>query len=107
MKHELCKLADIPPEGQSLLVSFFGREVHVYRAGGRIRAVANTCLHFGGPLECKGGEFVCGWHGARFDAATGERRGGPAPASSRLLALSTVEEGGALFYIWEEKAKAA
>lgn len=108
MKHELCKLADIPPEGESLLVPFFGREVHVYRAGERIRAAANTCLHFGGPLECKGGEFVCSWHGARFAMASGERQAGPAPAGSRLLFLSTVIEDGALFYVWEERgAKAA
>ena len=62
MKHEICKLADIPAEG-SIVVPFFGREAHVYRTGGRARAVANTCLHFGDPLDCKEGKFVCPWQG--------------------------------------------
>ena len=50
MKLELCKITDAPPEG-TRIVPFFGRDVHVYRAGERIRAAANVCLHFGGPLE--------------------------------------------------------
>ena len=101
MKHELCKLTDIPADG-SIIVPFFGREVHVYRTGGRARAVSNTCLHFGGPLECKEGKLVCPWHGAAFDMATGERLKGPAPASSRLMILPTREEDGALHYVWGE-----
>ena len=100
MKHELCKLADIPAEG-SIVVPFFGREAHVYRAGGPATAVANTCLHFGGPLECKAGKLVCPWHGATYDMATRACEAGPAPRSSRLMALSTREEDGALFYVWE------
>ncbi|TIU36216.1 MAG: Rieske (2Fe-2S) protein, partial [Mesorhizobium sp.] len=30
MKHEICKIADIPQAG-SLIAPFFGREVHVWR----------------------------------------------------------------------------
>ncbi|HXX52135.1 MAG TPA: Rieske 2Fe-2S domain-containing protein [Xanthobacteraceae bacterium] len=71
MKHELCKVVDVP-ETRSRM-----RELHVYRAGDRIRAVANVCMHFGGPLECKDGEFVCPWHNAAFDMATGARIAGP------------------------------
>lgn len=99
MKHELIKLADIPEEG-SVIVPFFGRDLHVYRSGDGYRAAANTCLHFGGPLECKGGELVCPWHGARFDMATGDRLSGPAPKDARLMFLSTVVENGALHYVW-------
>ncbi|MBZ9819303.1 Rieske (2Fe-2S) protein [Mesorhizobium sp. CA4] len=58
MKHEICKIADIPQTG-SLIAPFFGREVHVWRSGERIRAAANICLHFGGPLDCKDGSLVC------------------------------------------------
>ncbi|CAG1014496.1 MAG: Rieske (2Fe-2S) protein [Rhizobiaceae bacterium] len=101
MKHEICKIADIPETG-SLIAPFFGREVHVFRSGGRIRAVANTCMHFGGPLDCKEGKFVCQWHGASFAMANGERLDGPAPASSRLMFLSTRVEGDALNYVWGE-----
>jgi nitrite reductase/ring-hydroxylating ferredoxin subunit len=101
MKHELCKIADVPDSG-SRIVPFFGREVHVYRTGERLRAAANVCLHFGGPLECKDGKLVCAWHNAAFDMATGGRLEGPALAGSRLMFLSTRVEGEALFYVWGE-----
>ena len=101
MKHELIKLADIPDTGSSV-VPFFGREVHVFRAGEKIRAAANSCLHFGGPLECRDGKLVCAWHGASFDMESGERLAGPAPHNSRLMFLTTRVEGDALFYVWGE-----
>ncbi len=101
MRHEICKIADIPPTG-SLITPFFCREVHVWRSGERIRAAANTCLHFGGPLDCKDGAFVCQWHGARFDMESGDRLEGPAPKGSRLMFLSTRVEDGVLNYVWGE-----
>jgi nitrite reductase/ring-hydroxylating ferredoxin subunit len=101
MKHELCKLDEIPAQG-TRIVPFFGREVHVYRVGGRPRAAANICLHFGGPLECKDGKMVCPWHGASYDLGTGEREGGPAPKGARLMFLSTRVEGDCLYYVWGE-----
>jgi nitrite reductase/ring-hydroxylating ferredoxin subunit len=101
MQHELCKIAEAPAGG-SRIVPFFGREVHVYRAGDRIRAVANVCLHFGGPLECKDNKFVCSWHAAAFDMTTGECLAGPAPKSSKLMFLSTRVVGDALYYVWGE-----
>jgi len=101
MRHEICKIADIPPTG-SLIAPFFGLEVHVWRSGERIRAAANTCLHFGGPLDCKDGAFVCQWHGARFDMESGDRLEGPAPKGSRLMFLSTRVEDGVLNYVWGE-----
>jgi len=101
MRHELCKIADVPANG-SCVVPFFGREVHVYRVGDSMRAVANVCLHFGGPLECEDGQFVCPWHGASFDKTTGARLGGPAPKGAKLLFLSTRIDNDALFYVWGE-----
>lgn len=101
MKHALCSLDVVPGTG-SIVVPFFGREVHVFRSGGRVRAAANVCLHFGGPLECKDGQLVCPWHGASFDMETGVRVDGPAPANSRLMFLSTREEEGSLYYVWGE-----
>jgi nitrite reductase/ring-hydroxylating ferredoxin subunit len=101
MKHEICKLADVSTEG-SIVLPFFGREVHVYRAEGGVRAIANSCLHIGGPPDCKEGKFVCPWHGATYDMATGACEAGPAPKRSRLMFLSTREEDGELFYVWGE-----
>lgn len=101
MKHRLIEIAAIPGTG-SVIVPFFGREVHLYRAGGGFKAAANVCLHFGGPLECKGKEFVCPWHGARYDMESGARLGGPAPKDARLMFLSTRVEDGGLYYVWGE-----
>ncbi len=101
MRHEICKLADIPATG-TMVAPFFGREVHVWRSDGRIRVAPNVCLHFGRPLECKDGKLVCSWHGAAFDMESGERREGLAPKSSRLMFLSTIVEDGAVNYIWGE-----
>jgi nitrite reductase/ring-hydroxylating ferredoxin subunit len=72
MKVPLCSVADIPDEGATT-VDFFGRSVLVYKVEGRPRAIANVCLHLGGPLECDGGKFVCPWHGAEY-ARADERR---------------------------------
>ena len=102
MKVELCKIEEIP-ETESKVVPFFGREVHVYRVEGKPRAVANTCMHFGGPLECHNGHFVCAWHGAEFAMQDGHRLKGPAAPNSRLMFLSTVVENGALYYVWGER----
>jgi nitrite reductase/ring-hydroxylating ferredoxin subunit len=101
MKHEICKVADIPQTG-SLIAPFFGREVHVWRSGERIRAAANVCLHFGGPLDCKDGSQHCQRHAPKFDMESGERFEGPAPKGSRLMFLSTRVEDGALNYVWGE-----
>ncbi|RMF76208.1 MAG: Rieske (2Fe-2S) protein [Chloroflexi bacterium] len=101
MKYELCKISEIPSEGTKL-VDFFGREVHVYKTNGRPRAVANTCMHFGGPLDYQDGKFVCQWHNAEFGCEHGERLAGPAPSSAKLMFLSTRVEDDALFYVWGE-----
>ncbi len=100
MKHPICSISEIPETGTKV-VPFFGREVHVFRENGATRAVANTCLHLGGPLEFKEGKFVCPWHGAEF-ATGGACLKGPAPQNSRLMFLPTRVEDGQLLYIWGE-----
>lgn len=101
MKQPLCNINEIPEEG-SIIVPFFGREVHVYKVNGTPRAVANVCMHFGGPLECKDGKFVCAWHGAEFAMEDGQRLKAPAPSTSRLMFLSTTIDGEILNYVWGE-----
>jgi nitrite reductase/ring-hydroxylating ferredoxin subunit len=101
MKALLAPLDDIPETG-TRRIDFFGRDVHLFRDAGRARAVLDYCLHLGGPLERRGERFVCGWHGAQFDARTGCRCEGPAPTEARLMFVPTREEDGALYYVYGE-----
>jgi nitrite reductase/ring-hydroxylating ferredoxin subunit len=101
MKQALCPIAEVPAEGTKT-VDFFGRQVLVYRSAGEVKAALSICTHLGGPLELRDGELVCGWHGARFDAAGGACRRGPAAPESRALLLPTRVENGNLNYVWGE-----
>lgn len=70
---EAGALHRVEVEGEAVLVT---RSV-----GGEICAIANTCSHFGGPLdegERDGDIVICPWHGSRFDVCSGKVRGGPA-----------------------------
>jgi nitrite reductase/ring-hydroxylating ferredoxin subunit len=101
MRHRLCSENDVPETG-SIVVSFFGREVHVYRSDGRVRVAANVCMHFGGPLECRDGALVCPWHGASYDMASGKATAGPARKDAQLMFLSSRVENGDVNYVWGE-----
>ena len=101
MIHTLCKVDEIPDEG-TRLVDFFGRTAHVYKANGKPVAVANTCMHFGGPLECKDDKFVCPWHGAEYAMDDGHRLTAPAPKGAKLLFISTRIDGDDFNYVWGE-----
>ena len=101
MKYPLCKVEDIPEEGTKL-VEFFGREVHVYKVNDQPKAVANICMHFGGPLEYKDCKFVCPWHNAEYAPEDGRRLKAPAPSDAHLMFLSTRVEEGVLNYVWGE-----
>jgi nitrite reductase/ring-hydroxylating ferredoxin subunit len=101
MKVPLCPVAEIPDEGAKA-VDFFGRSVLVYKLEGRPRAIANVCLHLGGPLQCEGEKFVCAWHGAEFSRTDGHRLKGPARPDARLMVLPTRVEDGVLTYIYGE-----
>ena len=101
MEHPLVAVEDIPENG-AITVDFFGREVLVYLVDGAPRATANVCTHLGGPLEACGREFVCAWHGATFELATGARRSGPARADTTLMHLPTKIVDGELRYVWTD-----
>lgn len=101
MKAPLCPVIEIPEDGVKE-IDFFGRPVFVYKVDGRPRAVANVCLHLGGPLECKGDTFVCQWHGAEYAYADGRRLAGPVRQDARLMTLPTRIEDGVLTYVYGE-----
>ncbi len=101
MEQPLIAVDDIPDEG-AVTVDFFGREVLVYNVDGLPRATANVCTHLGGPLQRCDGGFVCAWHGATFDGASGARLSGPAAPGSRLMTLPTRVVDGVLTYVWPD-----
>lgn len=101
----LTAIDEVPATG-SKLVDFFGRTLHLVRdERGRPAIFMNVCPHFGGTLACVDGEFRCEWHGATFDARTGDRTGGLAPSESRLIRMPCVERDGMLYYAfeWDER----
>jgi nitrite reductase/ring-hydroxylating ferredoxin subunit len=101
MKFPLIPVAEIPAEGAKE-VDFFGRSVLVYLVEGQPRAVANVCLHLGGPLQCQGDKFVCAWHGAEYAFADGHRLAGPVRPDAKLMRLPTRIEDGVLTYVYGE-----
>lgn len=101
LKVPLCAVDEIPEEGVKA-IEFFGRPVLVYKVDGKPRAIANVCLHLGGPLTLEGDTFVCGWHGAQFCRADGRRIAGPVRQDARLLTLPTRIEDGMLTYVYGE-----
>lgn len=100
MKVPLCSVVEIPDDGVKA-IDFFGRSVLVYKVAGKPRAIANVCLHLGGPLECKEGKFVCPWHGAEY-SLDGHRIAGPVRLDARLMTLPTRIEDGVLNYVYGE-----
>jgi len=61
-------------EGQGYAVEVGGKEIAVFRVGGKIVAIDNDCPHEGGPLAqgtIEDGVVTCPWHGWTFHACTG------------------------------------
>lgn len=69
------------PDGERRTVQVDGVPVLLYRAAGRVWALANTCSHMGGPLDegtIVDGCVTCPWHGSIFRFADGGIVRGPA-----------------------------
>ncbi len=67
------KASDIE-EGGSRVVDVDGRQVAVFKIGGKIYAIDNICPHRGGPLNegyLEGKMLTCPWHAWQFDVTTG------------------------------------
>jgi len=78
----VAQVSDVPP-GEMRLVEAAGRLVALANVDGTIYAVANSCLHRGGPLgegDLDGAVVICPWHGWRWDVRTGQNTNNPAPA---------------------------
>src|SRR5579863_2864850 len=68
--HPVCFSSDIAgtkPHSITLL----DEKLVLYRAGGRVVAAKDVCIHRGVPLSCgwiDGDEIVCAYHGFRYGA---------------------------------------
>lgn len=101
MEVPLAPLADIP-EGDTLTVDFFGREVLLTKVGGQPRAIMNVCLHLGGPLQRDGDQLVCAWHQARWALDGGTKLEGPGRPDLRLLHLPVKVIDGVVHYVYRD-----
>ncbi|KEY71672.1 hypothetical protein S7711_02907 [Stachybotrys chartarum IBT 7711] len=81
-------------------------KVLLVNAGGKIQALGSKCTHYGAPLV-KGvmtasGRLTCPWHGACFNAKTGDVE--DAPALDALPVFKVEERDGAVYITGEESA---
>ena len=74
---------DALAEGEARLVNAAGNDVMLYRSNGTLCALADHCMHAGGPLHegsIEGGRVTCPWHASMFNLADGSLVRGPATA---------------------------
>lgn len=77
---EVAKLADIPV-GSSISATLDGKPILVSQPKeGSVIAFSAICPHQGCVVKPGNGEFDCPCHQSRFNTATGEVLGGPAPS---------------------------
>lgn len=79
----VAKLSELEP-GQLQRVEVNGTPICLANVDGAIYAVAARCSHAGGPLAegtLDRSIITCPWHGAMFDATSGEVAGPPADDS--------------------------
>lgn len=77
---KVAALTDVPP-GTLKAVSAKMNPIVLANVDGDVYALEDQCSHEAYPLsdgELDGGDVVCIYHGARFDACTGKNRGLPA-----------------------------
>lgn len=61
-------------DGGAKIVNIAGRTVAVFRVKDQYYAIANNCLHRGGPLgegEVRNYEVTCPWHGWKYNLLDG------------------------------------
>jgi nitrite reductase/ring-hydroxylating ferredoxin subunit/uncharacterized membrane protein len=75
-------------DGQPAKVEVHGEQVFLLKQDGHISALANHCVHMGGPLnegEIDDGIVICPWHGSTFRIADGCVLRGPASIPQPVL----------------------
>lgn len=68
------KISELPKDsGRSLEIA--SQRVALFNVGGKFYAMADSCMHRGGPLgdgHLEGTTVTCPWHAWDFDVKTGE-----------------------------------
>jgi nitrite reductase/ring-hydroxylating ferredoxin subunit len=80
--------ADELHEGELHKATAGGTDIMLFKQDGRIRCLAHTCAHAGGPLaegKVVDGTIECPWHGSRFCLDTGAVAEGPATHPQPVL----------------------
>ena len=92
----LASTADLAVGGGVILAASVGPVVVTRPADTEFQAFSARCPHAGCPVASVAGNTItCNCHGSTFDAATGDRTGGPAPTG--LTPLSITVEGDAVY----------
>jgi Rieske Fe-S protein len=85
---EIAKLADIPVGG-GITATLDGQPILLAQpTQGVVVAFSAICTHQGCKVEPADTEFDCPCHQSRFDLATGEVLGGPAPRALDPVAIT-------------------
>jgi len=61
-------------DGSGKTVEVAGKKIALFNAAGNFYAIADSCVHRGGPLgegELEGTTVTCPWHGWQYDVTTG------------------------------------
>ncbi|PSR89056.1 hypothetical protein BD289DRAFT_481852 [Coniella lustricola] len=96
-----------PGEKKEVEVEGLDSKVLLVNAGGKIQALGAKCTHYGAPLV-KGvltttGRLTCPWHGACFNAKTGDIEDAPALDALPVFAV-TQKDDGTVYISGEESA---
>lgn len=94
-EYEVTRITAVP-EGEARGFTVSGEEIVLCNVEGEIYALQGICTHEELPLdggEIEDGILTCEWHGAQFDACTGEVRGLPATRSLKTYPARVDDEG--------------
>ena len=70
---KVAKKSEIPDD-TGKLVQANGKDIALFKAGGKVCAIYAICAHQGGPLDeggLTGNLVTCPWHGWEFDVTSG------------------------------------
>ncbi len=104
-------LSEEVPADKPVASKLLGERVAVYRAGGKVHAVRDLCVHRGTPLSLgwiDGDELVCAYHGWRY-GTSGEcvripslLPGRPIPPKARVDSYRAEEKDGLVWIALDE-----